>query len=423
MERSVPIRAATACAMLAASACSEPDPPPYDHHTPQPEGCEGWMTVLSGINEVSPLGIRAADMLSLAAGDHASTVLWGRGGSYDNVTVELASPAGEGAISARIHYAGGEVRFHESNEISYFDWACSDQLEVDVEVEVVTNDGALNERFTAPLRSTIAQVATLSHRIALSELKGTLALTAVDPPDATQAVQIDVGVTAAGPFGAVSAVPTVTTAPNQRLEIDLGVWPASVPRCGKNTAPVPLDLAILEYSAEDALKFVGEFKNITLTWQNGLESALALSFTSGQTACVVHRDSNASYLGALEIPVEVAATSADGLWAGSFPSRMRAYPTKLSRNFDTIWVHADLKRPADDPDAAFGVQGLDVFSHERVRLVFNGHFGPNDGSMSPDGDLAIYGERPITCPPDDVNCFPIESTQLVEAKWMAPGPL
>lgn len=420
------IRAATACAMLAASACDGPDPPPYDDrhtHTPgweEPDGCEEQVTVLSGIDEVSPLGIRAADMLALAAGDHASTVLWGGGGSYGTVTVELASPAGEAAISARIHYAGGEVRFIASTETPLYDWTCNDRLEVDVEVEVVTDDGALNERFTAPLRSTIAQVATLSRRVALPELQGALALTAVDPPDAIEAVQIDVGVTAAGPFGAVSAAPTAATAPNMGLQIGLAVWPASVPPCGKNAAPVPLDLAIVEYSAEDVLTFVGGFTDITLAWQDGEETALALSFAPGETACAVHAAGYDRHLGALEVPVEVAAASADGRWAAVFPARLGARPTTLGGTFDVVWVHADLKRPADDPDAAFGVQGLDVSGHERVRLLFDGHFGPDDGSTYPDGRLTVYGERPVACPPGDVNCFPTESMTLVDADWIAP---
>ncbi len=416
--------------MLVAAGCGgldpadDPDPPSYDGnhtHDPslEPDGCPEQVTVLSGIDEVSPLGIRAADMLALAAGDHESTVLWGEGGSYGSVSVELAPPVGEAAIAAGIHYAGGEVRFIDSTETALYYWTCNDRLEVDVEVEVITNDGALNERFTAPLRSTIPQVATLSRRIALSELQGALALTSVEPPDAVEAVQIDVGVTAAGPFGAVSAASTAAMDLTMGFEIGLAVWPASVPPCGSNAAPIPLDLAIVEYSAEDVLAFVGEFTDITLAWQDGEETALALSFAPEETACVVHAAGLDRYLGALEVPVEVAVTSADGRWAAVFPARLGAYPTTVGGTFDDIWIRADLTRPSSDPDAAFGVQGLDLSGHERVRLVFEGRFSPDDGSTYRDGYLQVFGEHSVACPPAARNCYPTASVTLVDANWTA----
>ena len=412
--------------LLALAACSEPapedepdyEPDPCQGHThpcggEEPTECTERVTVLASIDEVSPLGFSAADMLALAVGQHASGARWGHD-EASSASVEFTPAAGDTAVTVDLRYSGGEVRFIEADELLLYDFACNDRLEVDIELDLATADGALAERIVAPQQARNPEVVTLSQRIAGGELAGTLDFTVTHPPDAATELAVRLGISPGNLSGGVAVA--FGEGVGSWL-YDLAAWPALAP-CSPNLAAVPLDLALADFTALDVLAHVESFGPVPLTWDDGTTTELTLEFATRGTACGLHTSQFDAYLGGIILPVDLAVSSADGRWQAVLPAHLNAYPTKHSREFEYVQLVVRDERPPGDPLADYGLAGVDPLAYAGTRIVFEGLFWDE----YPFGNLGIYGRTRVECDPEDPNCYSTPEIKLVSATWLGPDP-
>lgn len=161
-------------------------------------GCTDTYTDLA-IDEVSPMGFSADEVLAAIAGSRSETLQWSDG-SHTSVTVEAT-------------YGGGLTRFVDS-EPTPSDGGmenaaaalCEDRVEIEAQVSVSTDDGLLNEIFDVMLgadESTSADF-TVSD-LAPADLVGAYEIREIDTAQYdTVAVSVHVGIGEEDTWGQVS---------------------------------------------------------------------------------------------------------------------------------------------------------------------------------------------------------------------------
>lgn len=109
-------------------------------------------------DEPTSLGDSARALAESVRGPWRQPLLWSRTGRRTMLTVELAFTAADARLLQASPDAGQP--------------ACSDELELDVGVELATDDGALAESLPAPLRFTSELAAQTAIRLDLTTLSG-----------------------------------------------------------------------------------------------------------------------------------------------------------------------------------------------------------------------------------------------------------
>lgn len=149
--------------------------------------CEQESTVIA-VDEQSPLGLSAQDLLDDAVGSYTGALQWVQEGP-----VQYTGDVGPTSVDAEIVYAGGEARsvagilvtgcMHDGP------CPCPDLLEVDVQLNITTADGVLDESFDAQLVYTEDDSGFASPRVSLriefdpDETTGSFSLASLDIDD------------------------------------------------------------------------------------------------------------------------------------------------------------------------------------------------------------------------------------------------
>lgn len=135
--------------------------------------CVETSTVLA-FDEPSPLGFSAAELLAGKLGARTTTLV------FDDFAGLAAAYRGKTlALDVELRHAGGAVRWIDSMTSPDFPYAtevdpgCEDFLEIDVELDFMTEDGLLAESRAAVLTASSVDVARLEVAL-LPDLKGSL---------------------------------------------------------------------------------------------------------------------------------------------------------------------------------------------------------------------------------------------------------
>lgn len=130
--------------------------------------CSEDVTQLS-VEQDSPLGFAARDINTLTSGDHDATLTWAQGGTT--------------GLRVRATYADGDIRYIERalegggdaelTDTAGADELCPDTLEIDIDLTLETDDGALDEKWAATLVATAADSAAFSYTFDPLDLNGT----------------------------------------------------------------------------------------------------------------------------------------------------------------------------------------------------------------------------------------------------------
>jgi hypothetical protein len=139
------------------------------------EVCQHHPVELATIEATSPLGFSARDLLELAAGEHTTPLSW----EGDAFVPEAPGGSLHVVLSAR----DSKPRYVESTPdpaLSSLMPGCASSMEVDVHVQVTSDDGALNESYDAVLRAQNADRANIPIvQLASMALHGQLTLSPV----------------------------------------------------------------------------------------------------------------------------------------------------------------------------------------------------------------------------------------------------
>jgi hypothetical protein len=365
-------------------------------------GCVDEVTVLAGVEEASALGFSAADVLAVAAGSHASPMVWSGGLDDGPLNVAFGPEAGAGELTVGVTYNGGEVRFVKSvPEDNGYDGGfaeCSDRLEVDVDVAVDSAGGGFAEQFTAPLRATSRGIGRISHEIALDAFAGSFAVDALEPDNAVvDEVMLEIGISGSGLFGGASMMVQIDDGEVVGAGfIPVASWPAADSACDFE-APIGLDAAVALFSGDDALALVAAAGPLSLQWAGAEPTEMTLALTPGAVACATDSGSEA---GALRIPASAQVVTADGRWDGSFAVELYAAPAADGSLASVrLGVPAAYASTVDAAqfEASFGLADVDLSGFDGGGLDFSGEFTPAQGGATAHGQVTVLAVNHHMC--------------------------
>lgn len=130
-----------------------------------------------GLDDASPLGFSAAEVIAAVSGERTAQLTWAKGGST-TATLSVGAPVAARFVESTV--ATGTPPNGQEPAIAV---VCSDYLEIDVPLSFSTEDGAFAETFSLTLRATQADTAAFYHSIDLSALEGSYQVTEVDPAE------------------------------------------------------------------------------------------------------------------------------------------------------------------------------------------------------------------------------------------------
>src|SRR5262245_40108979 len=136
-------------------------------------GCLPTKTLDLGLDEPSPLGFSAAEVLAGVGQSHSVPLAWAKGGSTD--------------LTVSLQYMGGAVRYLDREwkddgsgmEIERED--CPDVVEIASTLSFATLDGAFAESWPIKALAPTLQSASVSMIIQVDALQGSYQVTEVDP--------------------------------------------------------------------------------------------------------------------------------------------------------------------------------------------------------------------------------------------------
>ena len=136
-------------------------------------GCLPQSSVSIDRNEVSTLGFSGQQILDLVGGEHYGTLSYSDGTQTD-LTITV-NPVGEEVNVVDYEMSGGGLG---GIEIML---DCSDQMEIDVMLQFVTEDGSYNEKWETTVNALVADLGGIYLDIDLDELNGRYTFAGADP--------------------------------------------------------------------------------------------------------------------------------------------------------------------------------------------------------------------------------------------------
>lgn len=423
-----------ALALLACAACTSdrPDGTSTGNPLPDPDGggrdpddaegngdlatggfCEaGEMTAL-GLNEDSPLGFSAADILAFSAGTHEAAIRW----NPQLPGVTLSPESGEQEITITVT-ASGEPRFvqpkpPENNGaedllIDIEGSGCASWVEIDVDVTVETSGGALDESFEGLLRAQSPLTSSIFYGPEPDELGGEFAVAVSGDFEGFTLAQLGLNIRfspygAGGTFNGLlqrSTGDAVTAAPGgMKPYADFGAG-----TCGDNADgfTVGLDDEIEGATVQDALDMFGAHDEVGLTWETGATTASTMTFAPATQGGCVLLDNEVT--GDLTLLTEgtLSMTSADGRLDGAWPGRIEAH-VEDGGSISRVVYMLQAKLPEhSEPgaNAAYGFPNDEIASFDGASV--NVDVTVTAGSVT--GAVALTGFIQADCaqtPPDE----------------------
>jgi hypothetical protein len=408
-------------------ACAdEPEPTDQDNLAGEGDGCVGTPTVLASVDEVSPLGFAAADVLGFAAGEHESPLFW-REQNADSM-VEVGPESGESTLSITISHEGGEIRYvdYEPAEGGFeLDEGpgCADQLEIDVMVQIGSGGGALAENIPVTLTAAHPLLAHFDAAIEPEDIAGSMSVTSLDPQFDVGAIDFDVGVSSYGLSGSITGMVSAEMGDTAVAGfVDYAAFPSATQSCGSDQLALPLDADVLGFTGADALALINRAWLFELTWQGSEPVELTLSAAhDGESVCasLVPGQANRLVFGAT-----ITLATGDGVVDAAFPIVVTAEADEQGE-LGQVHVYKDnagLLGDAADFAADFGEFGVDVSGYDLAGIDFTGAFVDNDAPGSADGSLTVLAADNADCSgePGDA-CEGIDVIELARAEWGNTG--
>jgi len=160
-------------------------------------GCLPQSSVSIDRNEVSTLGFSGHQILDLAEGEHNGTLSYSDGTQTD-LTI-IVNPVGEEVNVVDYEMSGGGFG---GIEIML---DCPDQMEIDVMLQFVTEDGRYNEKWETTVNAHVEDLGEVYLDIDLDELNGSYTFAGADPAgyDEVRAF-VDITFDQSGAHGAIN---------------------------------------------------------------------------------------------------------------------------------------------------------------------------------------------------------------------------
>jgi hypothetical protein len=372
--------------------------------------CDSEETTLDSVDAQTPLGFTAADVLAFAAGEHQTTIRW--------QPSELASyepESGEHALTLRVTHAGGELRFVEYREgesngqeiglAALEPCSSHNAIEIDVEIEVTTDGGALDERVAGTLRASIINWATLHIALDPDELGGDFRITETRPAGFTLVQPtLDFGLSPLGLRGTFDGVFEMRN--DDAVSAAGGRGPLATigdeASCDGGGLPIAIDEALSGMSGQDAVDRVDQLTAMQGTWGDGSRTDVRLELVhDGESVCAIFERSyllNVTEAGTLRFRGTLEATSDDARLDARWPVVVDAAPAE-GGGLGTVSIALDVEKigaiAAADLPTVSGVQGIDGAGYDSLQVSMMMELDPDTGTS---GEFRAQGLHFADCP-------------------------
>lgn len=376
------------------------------------DGCESAETIPLAFDEMSTLGFSAEQLAANIAGSHETTLAWGVEEGY--VTVELTPEAGEGMITVVVRVDEKSARFVDLEPASSGEdrgtligdmaSSCSDVVLVDAQIEVTTDNGALNETFEVTLSAATPNYVSTRIELEPGSLDGSFDVEVSGPAAKAEQTALQLAFTPGTVSGRISGL--ITTNDGQAASAG-GVTYGHFPLDNCETG------ALVGQDTAFATKIFEAFDGLTelsLAWPGEEPTNLDLGLSPGR---LCFEPSVYGSADRVVVQLPTTATSADGridgTWQLEGAASLAVDGTVQEAHIFRNGSHVQTFEPA-----AFEVgTGISGFSFDpESKASFSFEVGQDqDGHVQ--GDLTILEIVPADCATE-----PVESP---DGGMSAPG--
>lgn len=390
--------------------------------------CDAKPSDLDSLDQKTKLGFSANDILAFSAGVHETKIRWGEG---DFAT--FGPETGEHGLRIEVTRASGKPRFvayeeHKSNGddnigtadigLAYPDCSQLGAVEIDVDVKIKSDGGALDESGKATLRATSALWATLSLDIKAEDIQGKLALRDSKPAGfVLDAITIGLDFSQ---FGVRGGLQTTLTMPASGSDTNAGVSTGGAAGrggagsigdsadCDDGGFVVALDDKLHDFDAQDAIDRVNALKDVAFTWADKTMAHATFTFEHDGVVCAVldPLDLDLSLAedpvvqGLLRVHGTLHVTSDDGRIDADWPVLLDA-TAAADKSLGDIVLALEPANLVDamtlDVEAVYGIHDIDSTGFDAVRAVFMARIPAGEDAVN--GTLNLNGIKHAVCPP------------------------
>lgn len=258
------------------------------------DGCVARQALVAHMDEPTPLGFSALDVLAELGGNASSALDWLEPEPSNEYELAYGPERGRSSIVLDVRAGEGQIvhRWREPLPSAEEDTDCGPGvLEVPVEVTLASGGRALEESFDAVLSASVPYRGRLSTRLAPGALRGGLALGRLESLDPERsfslaALTLEAELWRGGSRGALGAeVQSAHARPSEALRPapaapaqpgPLALWPSGR-ECGGAGVALPSDAAVFGFSARDVLDRLRQTGPRQLTWNDGSTTPVRLT--------------------------------------------------------------------------------------------------------------------------------------------------
>jgi hypothetical protein len=369
---------------------------PFFPMLPLPGGCASVVERLEHLDQPSPLGFSAVEVLARVSGDSASPLVWLPPAQSSAYELDYGPERGLSDVRLHVAAAEGDVLYHREVPApgAAEDLECAAPvLEVPVQVTIQSSGQALNESFRTVLRASTPYRAEFTQTLDPSSLGGGFMFTnlsSLDPERRFSAgpLSLHVVLWEGGSQGSLQAsIQSAYAKPSAELRPVLeppgeppsvAVWP-SAQSCPEASSSLPSDARLLGFSVDDVLHSLGSSSQRELEWANGDTTELDLEFvTPASELCQAASET-------LDFDTLLRARTRDGRLDAELPVHVSA--EGASGSIAQISIQTRTEPNGAAPPRAVRVRHLDLGSHDAVRVDLDAQFLPQSSS----GSLTLSG--------------------------------
>jgi hypothetical protein len=377
------------------------------------------VTRLDHLDEASPLGFSAVELLAHASGESSSPLIWLAPESGAEYRLEYGPEHDVSMVHLQIAAAEGDVLYRSETPVpgAAEDVQCAPSV-LDVPVQVTLQSGAqaLKESFVARLLASTPYRASFSHSFAPGSLGGGLLtdVSSLDPERRISAgpLLLDVTVWQGGSAGTLrAALQSDYAQPSKELRPalappsepqSLAVWPSAEP-CPDPARQLPSNARVLGFSVEDVQRSFAAAAPRKVVWASGDTTELRLELEAPPNELCQATDDELAFDAILhartlddrldtELPVHVSVASD----AGSIGE----VSIRSSEPSDATAGSPAAARPAPPH-----LKGIDRKGYEAVRVDVEATFQAG----SSEGTLTLLGV--------ETGAEDAAGTELESARW------
>jgi hypothetical protein len=333
-----------------------------------------------GLDEQTPLGFSADDVLAFAGGEHTVSLAWvesnvayGPEHGRSEITLTVEPLAAHFVARSPKTSSGSGPTIDIGTPLD----GCRGSVKIDVRLGLSTQGGALAETVDTVIEASAADFASGGFSADLAMLAGSFEaqLTAPRNSELTRSsLQASFGFSQYGAVGSLSLFSEFRSLDGNAAGVGGGGPVAHFPAddyCGAaNAFSVTADQAVRGVSMAAALEALNSDAPVAVRYQSGASSTLELAITSDVERVCVSFDRDQQYNGeaggaVLEFAGSASLESADGRIDGTFPVTISAEPLGGALIFEArAEQSAQDRAEAAALPASFGVQdevGFDAY--------------------------------------------------------------